>query len=93
MALTQTWEYISKISYLITTTLTKYQFSFRKFQSIMSTPNNSYLLSYQDTNWFWCKQKLNSKSLIQLLKALSVKLTETYNQISIIPMNHGSVCH
>ena len=34
-------------------------------------------------NGFWCRQRLNSRSLIQQLETLSIELTETHHIISI----------
>ena len=50
----------------------------REFQPMASTPDNSYLLSEQDTNQFWCRQGLNPTSLIQLSETLPVELTRTH---------------
>ena len=47
---------------------------------MMSAPNNSFLLSDQDTNqFFWYRRRLNPKYLIQSLKTLLVRLTKTHN--------------
>ena len=37
--------------------------------------DNSSLLSDQDTNQFWCRRRLNPRSLIQLSETLPVELT------------------
>ena len=34
-------------------------------------------------NGVWCRQRLNSRSLIQQLETLSIELTETHHIISI----------
>ena len=44
----------------------------REFQPMAFTPDNSFLLSDQDTNQFWYKRRLNPRSLIQLLETLLV---------------------
>ena len=51
----------------------------REFQLMASVPDNSFLLSDQDTNQFWCKQGLNPKFLIQPSETLLVELTGTHN--------------
>ena len=45
-----------------------------------STPDNSSLLSDQDTNQFWCRRGLNPRSLIQPSETLPVELTGTHVQ-------------
>ena len=50
----------------------------REFQLMASAPDNSSLLSDQDTNQFWCRRGLNPRSLIQPLKTLPVELTGTH---------------
>ena len=42
-----------------------------------STLDNSFLLSNQDTNWFF-KQRLNPRCFIQPSETLSVELPETH---------------
>ena len=41
-------------------------------------PDDSSLLSDQDTNQFWCRRGLNPRSLIQPSETLSVELTRIY---------------
>ena len=47
-----------------------------------SAPDNSFLLSDQDTNQFWCKRGLNLRSLIQPSETLPVELTGTHHTFS-----------
>ena len=48
-----------------------------------SAPDNSSLLSDQDTNQFWFKRGLNLRSLIQLSETLAVELTGIHVQFHI----------
>ena len=50
----------------------------REFQLMASAPDNSSLLSDQDTNQFWCRRGLNPRSLIQPSEILPVELTRTH---------------
>ena len=48
-----------------------------------SAPDNNFLLSNQDTNQFWCRRGLNSRSLIQPSETLAVELTGTHKVIAL----------
>ena len=58
-----------------------------------SSPDNNSLLSDQNTNQFWCRWGLNSRSLIQPSETLPVELTETHDYPFVLsllkPMNVG----
>ena len=56
-------------------------FFYRKFQHIVSASNDSFLSSNQDTDYFLCKWRLNSRSFIQPLEILLVELTKTNQHV------------
>ena len=54
-------------------------FFLREFQFMTSAPDNSSLSSSKTPISFWCRRKLNPKSLIQPLEILPMELTGNYS--------------